>query len=237
MNRRDILEAVVAGRLTPQEADRLLTRIGRSGHSRPGIKAAVPARAVRLTSVHHAVRVVADPHTAEIAVVEGAHEYRREGDVILVSAAPVAGPPRPGVGAFARAAAASGLLLRINPGLALEAEVTGSTLEVRGVRGPVHATVRAGTAELERLDGPLDLRVTAGAARVHGAPAHGDWSLRVESGSMAVVIPEPADVAVHASGRHSSVDVLGDDRAAVLGSGARRVDIEALFSDVRVSTT
>lgn len=236
MNRRDILEAVAAGKLTPQEAGRLLARSGQLGQGRPVAEAVVPARTVRLTSAHHAVHVIADPHLAELSVVEGTHEYRREGDVIVVSASLVAGLPQPGGLAFTSAAAAPGLRLRVNPELALEAQVTGSTLEVWGMRGPVRATVRAGTAVLEQVCGPLDLRVVAGAARVYGVPERGDWSLRVESGSMAVTIPASADVTVHASGRHSSVDVLGDAGTAVLGTGARRLDIEAIFSDVRVST-
>lgn len=180
MNRREILEAVAAGRLEPAEAVRLLDApAGR-------------ARAVRLRSAYQAVDVVADEDVAEVVVEDSSHRVRREGDVLVVDG------ERHGR-----------LAVRVNPQLDIDAELTGALLSIRGMRGAVRAVVQAGSAAVEDVSGALDLRVTSGSAVVTGAPRDADWRLRGESASLELVLDAAADATVTVNGRHSHVDALG----------------------------
>jgi len=126
--------------------------------------------------------------------------------------------------------------MRVNPQLDVDAEVTGALLSVRGLNGALRAAVQAGSAGIEGMSGALDLTVTSGSAVVAGSPRAGDWRLRAESASLEVVVDADADATVDVAGRHSRVDALGSETHAVLGSGARAIDVEAAFSDVVVRT-
>ncbi len=215
MTRRQVLEAVAAGRLAPAEAARLLDA------------PAGGARSVRLRSAYQAVDVVADPEVAELVIADGAHPVRREGDVLVVGdAASRFGTWRDG----------GRLAMRVNPQLDVDAEVTGALLSVRGLNGALRAVVQAGSAGIEGMSGALDLTVTSGSAVVAGSPRAGDWRLRAESASLEVVVDADADATVAVAGRHSRVAALGSETHAVLGSGAHAIDVEAAFSDVVVRT-
>jgi hypothetical protein len=218
MTRREILEDVAAGRLKPGEAVRLL------GLPDGG------ARAVRLRSAYNAVEVVADPAVADLVVVDGTHRVHREGDVLVVGDAASDGLR------FGTWQGARRLAVRVNPGLDIDAEVTGGLLSVRGLGGALRAVVQAGSAGIEGVSGALDLRVTSGSAVVAGSPRGGDWRLVSESASLELVLDEGSDATVAVASRHSSVDALGSGTHAVLGSGVRAIDIEAAFSDVVVRT-
>lgn len=218
MNRREVLEAVAAGRLEPAEAARLL-EVPAGG-----------ARAVRLRSAYQAVDVVADPDVVELVVEGGSHRVRREAGVLIVSDAAAEGF-RHGTWQGGRR-----LAVRINPRLDVDAEVTGALLSVRGVSGALRAVVQAGSAAIEGASGALDLRVTSGSAVVTGSPREGDWRLRAESASLELVLDSAADATVAVTGRHSRVDALGSERYARVGSGAHAIDIDAAFSSVVVRT-
>ena len=219
MSRRQILEDVAAGRLEPIEAVRLLD-----------LPAGGP-RAVRLRSAYHAIEVVADPAVADLVVVDGTHHVQREGDVLVVSDTASEGSR------FGTWHGGRRLVVRVNPELDVDVEVTGALLTVRGMNGALRAVVQAGSAGLEGVSGALDLRVTAGSAVIAGSPRDGDWRLSSESAAVELVLDEDTDATVAVTGRHSRVDALGSETHAVLGSGSRAIDIEAAFSDVVVRTT
>ena len=217
MSRREVLEAVAAGRLDPAEAARLLDA------------PAAGARSVRVRSAYQAVEIVGDPEVAELLVVDGTHRVQREGDVLVVGDAASEGFR------FGTWQGARRLAVRVNPRLDVDAEVTGALLSVRGVDGALRAVVQAGSAGIEDASGSLDLRVTSGSAAVAGSP-RGDWRLRSESASLNVVLDSRSDATVSVTGRHSRVDALGSETHAVLGSGVHAIDIDAAFSDVVVRT-
>jgi len=218
MTRREVLEAVAAGRLAPTEAVRLLDA------------PAGDARTVRLRSAYQAVDIVADPGVAEVVIADGTHPVRREGDVVVVGDATSAGFR------FGTWHEGRRLAVRVNPHLDVDAEVTGALLSVTGMSGALRAVVQAGSAGIDGMSGALDLTVTSGSAVVAGSPSAGDWRLRAESASLEVVLDADADATVAVAGRHSRVDALGSETHAVLGSGAHGVDVEAAFSSVVVRT-
>ena len=217
MSRRGVLEAVAAGRLDPAEAMRLLDT------------PAAGARSVRVRSAYQAVEIAGDPDVPELLVVDGTHRVRREGDALVVGDAASEGFR------FGTWRGAHRLVVRVNPRLDVDAEVTGALLSVRGVDGAVRAVVQAWSAGIEGASATLDLRVTSGSAAVAGSP-RGDWRLRCESASLEVVLDSRADATVSVTSRHSRVDALGSETHAVLGSGVHAIDIDAAFSDVVVRT-
>ena len=166
MSRRQILEDVAAGRLEPIEAVRLLD-----------LPAGSP-RAVRLRSAYHAIEVVADPAVADLVVVDGTHHVQREGDVLVVSDTASEGSR------FGTWQGGRRLVVRVNPELEVDVEVTGALLTVRGMNGALRAVVQAGSAGIEGVSGALDLRVTAGSAVIAGSPRDGDWRLSSESAAI-----------------------------------------------------
>jgi hypothetical protein len=219
MSRRQILEDVAAGRLEPIEAVRLLDLPS----GRP--------RAVRLRSAYHAIEVVADPAVADLVVVDGTHHVQREDDVLVVSDTASEGSR------FGTWQGGRRLVVRVNPELEVDVEVTGALLTVRGMNGALRAVVQAGSAGIEGVSGALDLRVTAGSAVIAGSPRDGDWRLSSESAAVELVLDVGTDATVTVTGRHSRVDALGSETHAVLGTGSRAIDIEAAFSGVVVRTT
>ena len=98
MSRREVLEAVAAGRLDPAEAARLLDAPTAS------------ARRLRVRSAYQAVEIVADPEVAELLVVDGTHRVRRDGDVLIVSDAASEGSR------FGTWQGGRRLAVRVNPG-------------------------------------------------------------------------------------------------------------------------
>lgn len=80
MTTREVLEAVAAGRMSPDEA------AVRLAERDPG----VALRRVKVRAATRTVRVVGDPGVSEVAV-EGLHEVRREGDTLVVAAHPAEG--------------------------------------------------------------------------------------------------------------------------------------------------
>ena len=215
---RRVLEDVASGRLSPREAVRLLdARL-----------APMAAKGVRVRSTYQVVDVVGDPGVAEVLVLDGAYGIQRDGDVLVVSDS--------ASGGFRFAGLPSGrrLALRVNPELALDVELTGASLSVWGVRATVRVGIQAATGSLEGVCGRLDLRLVSGSARVAGAPEHGDWRIRAESGSLEILLDAAVDAEVSVSARHCHVDVLGSDASAVLGSGSRLIEVDAIFSDVIV---
>ena len=220
MNRRGLLEDVAAGRVSPSEAARLL-------------EAPVPptaTTAVRLRAAYRAVDVVGDPGVAEVLVVDGDHHLEREGDLLVVGDAAPAGLR------FAGTPLGRRLALRVNPRLAIDVEVTGGALSVWGTAGPLRAVVQAGTGVLEGVRDRLDLRVVSGAVRVAGAPVTGDWQIRAEGASVAVLLDPAADATVSVAAQHSHVAGLGAESPARLGRGTRLVHADAAFSDLTIGS-
>src|SRR5579884_1103569 len=89
-SKREILADVAAGRITPEEADRLLTELEGPAEPTPVLEepaaAGLPPSGLRLVRINCAagsVEVTADPSVQE-AVADGEHTARREGDTLFI---------------------------------------------------------------------------------------------------------------------------------------------------------
>lgn len=261
-SRRDILERVRSGELTPEEAARLLDEPqapnpARAPHAEPGPgrsseapRAEGRATMIRLVGAFRTARVTGDPTVQEVAV-EGAHAIRREGEVLIISADDEDTPgfsfashdrPRAVIGLGSRPGPIS---VRINPDLPLSAEIAAGTLKVRGVRAPISAEVSAGAVTLEEFSAPITVSVASGSVSATGRLDRGESSIRCEAGWVKVRLLEGSSVKVRARAGIGKISLGNDEKGssfkvgqgssdAVFGEGAGTLDIETSIGLIKV---
>ena len=190
-----------------------------------------------LRSVGRRVRLVGDPRVATIAA-DGPHTLRRQGVTLEVNTEGELGlnldqfsvirPPRSledlrvlGLG--------KELVVRVNPLIPVDAEVTGSRLTTVGIPYLGKIRVSAGGAELSGVVEVRDALVQAGGATISGPLSGGRSVVRVESGNLSVKLSSDASVTVRAQTQLGKVswpgDTTGDVDEYVIGSGAGRLEL------------
>jgi hypothetical protein len=253
--RRKILAAVAGGLMAPAEAADALDALGDPSGGRPAppppASSPPPAPAtdlvrVRVVASARVVRVVGDAGVRE-AVADGPHELRREGDTLVVSGDRDEG----GEGSFVssgpgwrvRARVDNGshaLTVRMNPDLALDAEVSAGSLDVRGVRGPISGELAAANVRIAGFAAPIDLDATAGRIDASGVLDGGSSRVRCQAGRVTLRLEHGSSVRI--SGRASVGRMvlpgddtatprsgrrrLADERQVVVGSGSGTLDVE-----------
>ncbi len=216
---------------------------------------------VRVVASARVVRVVGDAGVRE-AVADGPHELRREGDTLVVSGE----TDDEGEGSFVssgpgwrvRARVDNGprtLTVRMRPDLALDAEVSAGSLDVRGVRGPIRGEMAAATVRIAGFAGPLDLDASAGRIDASGVLDGGSSRVRCQAGRLTLRLEHGSSVRIsgratvgkmvlpgdetlgpsgplsgvsNAAGRAAARAVrrLGDERQVVVGGGSGTLDVE-----------
>ncbi|MBB5786061.1 hypothetical protein [Jiangella mangrovi] len=223
----------------------------RSAGSAGGAVTAQQITRVQVRATSRRVVIVGDPSVATVAV-NGQHTVRRDGDVLHVTGESELVPAD---GAFVLLAGGRwrdfasrlqnpGQLLdlhvRVNPELALGAEVIAGSLQVDHVPALDHVRVTAGSLRVRGLESPVDLLVQAGSAQVETRQLAGHSRMRCESGSLQLTLLEGSDVRVRSDvqlGRFRSVPERTGrdrDRDIVLGTGAAEIDAEVVMGDVTV---
>lgn len=263
---RDILTAVAEGRISPQEA---AARLEEAGEPPPQMPQQEPQRRhersisrVQVRGGYRRVRVLGDPTVAE-AVATGPHTARREGDLLVISGEDVEADGEGfqfGFGAEGIHVARLGrwwswnvpahrereLVVRMNPSLAAELEVSAGSLSVTGLAGPLTVEVAAGSARLDDIRHPFDLVVRAGSVKVSALLDGGASSIHCDAGSVSVDLERGSSVKIRARTSLGKVvladqeaggpDALlfGGGRELTVGDGAGTLDIEATMGNVRV---
>jgi hypothetical protein len=266
MNEREILEAVATGRMTPDQAAEWLetanrTQAGEPSDGRdaepsqptPGAGPA-PGFRVRISATARGVRVVGDPSVAE-ATVEGSHRAHRDGDTLFIDG----NSELDDMGGFTFEGRrppwhrqwanwrrfAEQLVIRVNPGCPVDAEVSAGSLVVVGVTGPLRVVVAAGSARLDGIASPFDIETRAGAVRVRGRLDAGESRIRCEAGSVNVHLAHGSDVRVRARADLGRVRLhgvsghepqLGGEREVTVGAGTATLDIETAMGSVDIHT-
>jgi len=248
--KREILAKVAAGTLTAQEAALELEELDASANSpepSPTPTDGEVAR-VRVVAGMGSVTVVGDESVRE-AVADGPHVARRDGDVLVIESREedeigshfTFGGHR---GRFGINVREWKLTVRMNPLLALDAEVQAGALIVRGIRAPIRAEVQAGSAKLEDFTFPIDLDVQAGSVKGYGRLTEGTSTIRCQAGSVKLELDPASSVKIVAKtslGRISlpggpSVAGLGSSGSqAQIGAGAATLDIASEFGSVQVA--
>jgi hypothetical protein len=260
--KREILEDVAAGRLSPQEAAERLAALdtGEAPAATPPASAAPPSdlTKVKLITALGSAHVIGDPTVAD-AVAEGEHTATREGDVLTIEVTQeeaedgegqfrfessrkrfVIGGKRVTFGSHAHPK----VTIRMNPRLALDAEVGAGKLTVKDVHGPIAADVAMGSLRVDGARAPFDIEVAMGSAHVSGRLDHGEASVRCDMGSAHIELEQGSSVKVR--GRTSmgkvalpgvapSSGIGGGVTEATVGGGDARLEIECAMGSVKVN--
>ncbi|MBA3020297.1 hypothetical protein [Propionicimonas sp.] len=206
-----------------------------TGRKRAGGTKGVDRIAVR--AVGRRVRIVGDASVAT-ASAEGPHVLRRNGSVLEVSSDGELGPSFDGFSILhpprnfddIRALGlGKELVLRVNPGIVLDVEVTAGHLVCTEVPHLGKVRVTAGGAELRGISEANDVLVQAGSATLAGAIVTGRSRVRVESGQLTIELDDASNVTVRADAQLGKVTFSGAHSGAVdelvLGNGSARLDV------------
>lgn len=202
---------------------------------------------VRVRAMTRRVRILADPAVQTVSV-DGPHELRREGTVLVLESdrdLPFGDPFAflPSMRGGFRLQPPTGLpfslgadlVVRLNPAIDLDVDVTAGSLSVRGV-GRVRARVTAGSARIEEVGGPLDLHVVGGTARIDTTVRGGDNRIRCDSGSLVLRLRRDSDVRLRPDAQLGRIVIDGAEggREIVVGAGTGRLDVEVVMGSLQV---
>ncbi len=205
----------------------------------PSPRRATGAKGVHRSSVRavaRRVRIVADGSVAT-ASVDGPHVLRRSGSVLEVTSDGDQGPsldgfilrPPRSFDDLRALGLGKELLVRVNPTIAVDAEVTAGMLTTEGVPFLGKVRITAGGATLERVSEVNDVLVQAGSASIRGDLATGRSRIRCESGSLDIELGDKSNVTVRTEVQLGKVSWAGADNdnvdEVVLGNGAARLDV------------
>ena len=252
--RRQIIEAVARGELTPQEAAERLEEVEAIVPAPVPVTApaAAPApaagvTAVRILSDFGDVRVYGDASVAGV-VAEGPHEVTEDGTTLVVTTHWLDGGgwvfrdrrSRNNVGARH----AERVEVRMNPRLPLDLRVRAGEVRIEGVEGPVRAEVQAGEVRIDGFRMPIDIDVAAGEVRARGRLDQGESQVRCKAGHVRLDLERGSSLRVRARATLGQVDLDDDSHFAVagraqervIGGGAGILDIQASVGQVEVRT-
>lgn len=201
---------------------------------------------VVIRGVGRRVRVIGDASVATVSAT-GPHVLRRTGRVLEVTSDGEVGPsfgsfsivrPPRSVEDLRTLATGKELVIKVNPNIPVDVEVTAGSLTTQNV--PVLGKVRvtAGGANLEGVIEVSDALVQAGSATVRGDISQGRSRVRVESGSLTIQLGEKSNVAVKADTQLGRVSWPGEQAGSideyVVGNGAARLDIGVVMGHASV---
>ncbi|MFZ2624952.1 MAG: hypothetical protein WAX29_06900 [Propionibacterium sp.] len=203
-------------------------------------------RRVVIRATGRLVRVVGDP-SVSAAEAQGPHTLRRNGELLEVTSESDIGPSLRGFSVINPPKSAEDLrrlgfgrelVVRVNPKIEVDAEITGGGLTTVQLPRLGRIRVTAGAANLSDVVVVRDALVQAGGANVRGPISEGRSRVRVESGSLTVVLYPTANVSVTA---HAQLGVVswpnGQPKQLdeyVVGNGAARLDLTVMVGHVSV---
>lgn len=193
------------------------------------------------------VRLIGDADIATV-MVDGQHLLRRNGSVLEVVSNGEIGPsfggfslinPPRSLDDLRDIGLGRELVVKANPELRVDVEVTGGGLAAVGVPHLGKVRVTAAAASVEGVAQVEDMLVQAGAANVSGPIRRGRSRLRVESGNLSIRLHPGSNVTVRGDsrlGRVSLPDGHGEMDELIVGNGSARLDVSAVmgYASVRV---
>lgn len=256
IDRREILEQVARGEITPEQADELLRGEEAPAPPPPPAETSSEIRRVKITAGFGAISVLGDANVAE-AEVDGLHSASVDGDTLVIRGD--VEPDLPGTFAinlgprkkvrsirFGGAHGASSLRVRVNPSFAVEAKLDAGPLSIAGVHGPIRARSAAGPITVEDFDDTLDVSVNAGAVRVIGKITRGESRIRSDAGAVRVELDPSSSVRIFADAALGKVVLpgpqepdrrrFGSRREATIGGGDATLRVETAMGSIHVTT-
>jgi hypothetical protein len=255
---REILTQVAAGTLSAEEGASRLESLDaptpstavKVPSSNPPISAGV--RQVKVLAQLGSAEIVGDPSVA-LAVADGPHRARQEGDTMVIEHQPI---DEDDTFSFShggsRKIVINGLniqrrqlTVRMNPDLALTADVQAGNVRVQGVHGPITGEVQAGNCVVSDFRGALNVVVQAGNFQASGRLDSGASKVRCEMGSVKINLEKGSSVRITTRTTMGKVAIEGpgSERAGIaqggrevtLGSGAATLDVECTMGSVKVT--
>ena len=228
--KREILARVAQGTLTPQEAALELQELDpETAPPAAGAEAMPPSdlARVRIVTSMGSVTVVGDESVRE-AVAEGPHQARREGSALVIESLLEEGFGfRFGRMGFGFNGQERRLLVRMNPALALDAEVQAGTLRIQGIRSPIRAEVHAGSTKIEGFSAPIDLDCQAGSVKARGRLNGGRSRINCQAGSVKLELEPDSNVKITARTSLGKISLLGAPAVAGIGGGTAHAELGA----------
>lgn len=188
-------------------------------------------------AVGRRVRIEGDPGVATVSV-DGPHVLRRRGKNLEVTSNGEVGPsfdgfslirPPRSLDDLRSIGLGKELIIRVNPKIAVDVEVTTGGLNSKGVPTFGKVRVTAAGAQLEDVREVSDLLIQAGSGTVIGPISRGRSRLRVESGSLTIRLTTGANVSIHADSHLGRISWPGDQSGQVdeyvVGNGSARLDV------------
>lgn len=201
---------------------------------------------ISVRAVGRRVRVVGDSAISTVTV-EGPHVLRRNGSVMEVSSDGDVGPSLDGFSMFKpprnfddlrSLGLGKELLVRVNPKLVADIEVTAGSLRTDDVHYLGKLRVTAGSAKLNDVNELADALIQAGSATVNAEILSGRSRIRCESGSLNIVLDDGSNVTVKTETQLGRVSWSGGHTGAsdevVMGNGNARLDIDVVMGHAQV---
>ena len=255
--RREILTQVAAGTISAEEGaarlESLETPAPASAPTPSPVHSGVAGRHVKVVSQFGSADIVGDPSVA-FAVADGPHRARQEGDTMVIEHQPFdedesfafgPGGSRPRIVINGVTIARRKLTVRMNPDLALTADVQAGNVRVDGVHGPITSEVQAGNFKVSDFRGTLNLVVQAGNVTASGRLDRGASKVLCEMGSVKLNLEQGSSVRISARSTMGRVAIEGpgaeragaarSGRDVTIGSGAATLDVECTMGNVKVS--
>lgn len=193
------------------------------------------------------VRIVGETSVATLSA-DGPHVLRRNGSTLEVSSDGEIGPSLDGFSIlrgvprsledFRALGLGKELLLRVNPALAVDVEVTAGQLNTERVPHLGKVRVTAGGAKLLDVTEVHDVLVQAGSATIKGTITSGRHRVRAESGSLSITLGDDSNVTVKSDAQLGRVSWAGGHSGAgdevVMGHGNARLDVEVVMGHAQV---
>ena len=202
---------------------------------------------ISVRAVGRRVRILGETSVATLSA-DGPHVLRRNGAVLEVSSDGELGASLDGF-SILRGAPRSlddirslglgkELLLKVNPGIVVDVEVTAGSLNTERVPHLGKVRVTAGGAKLLDVGEINDALIQAGQATISGAITSGRNRIRAESGSLSVTLADHSNVTIKGDAQLGKVSWTGGHSGAgdevVMGNGSAKLDIEVVMGHAQV---
>lgn len=201
---------------------------------------------ISVRAIGRRVRIVGESSVATLAA-DGPHVLRRNGSVLEVASDGELGASLDGfsilkaprnLDEFRSLGLGKELFLRVNPGIEVDVEVTGGSLNTERVPHLGKVRLTAGAAKLLDVEEVKDALIQAGQATIKGTITRGRSRVRAESGSLTVHLADASNVTVHGEAQLGKVSWSGGHTGAgdevVMGNGNARLDIEVVMGHAAV---
>lgn len=202
---------------------------------------------ISVRAIGRRVRIIGESSVATVSA-DGPHVLRRNGSVLEISSDGelgasvdgfqiLRGAPR-NLDDFRSLGLGKELLLRVNPSITVDVEVTAGSLHTERVPRLGKVRVTAGGAKLLDVAQVSDALIQAGQATVKGTITGGRSRIRTESGSLSIQLSDDSDVTVSTDAQLGKVSWggghTGSGDEVVMGDGRGKLEVEVLMGHATV---